>query len=314
MTIRWYQLAVFALWLAAMSWLTVRKILPPFYSGEPPAYESSEADQPRPPVGWYLQLDDRRLGWALSEINQQAIDTTEIHSLVHFDNLPLEDLLPLYLRAILRSSSHNVGKMEMEVESDLLTNSALNQLVSFESKFRPKGGQSLVKINGNVEGDKLKLNVRLGDLVWDAELPMPENKIRDSFAPEMELRGLSPGQSWTIISYSPLALPTHPLDVIQGRPPTEVLFAKVENVIALRCNEQLEQVWVVVYRTDPDEGPGNEKNIRNRLWVRGDGTVVRQEVLLGDHSLVFKRMSEKDAAALRDDHKEFQRQKPPAQP
>ena len=109
MTIRWYQLAVFALWLAAMSWLTVRKILPPFYSGEPPVYESSEADRPRPPVGWYLQLDDRRLGWALSEINQQAIDTTEIHSLVHFDNLPLEDLLPLYLRAILRSSSHNCG-------------------------------------------------------------------------------------------------------------------------------------------------------------------------------------------------------------
>ena len=69
-------------------------------------------------------------------------------------------------------------------------------------------------------------------------------------------------------------------------------------------------MWVVVYRTDAGEGPGSEKNIRNRLWVRRDGTVVRQEVLLGDHSLLFKRMSEKDAAALRDEHKEFQRQQP----
>src|SRR5208282_835201 len=54
MTIHWYRLAVFALWLAAMSWLSVRKILPPFFIGEPPAYESVGGEQPRPPVGWRL--------------------------------------------------------------------------------------------------------------------------------------------------------------------------------------------------------------------------------------------------------------------
>ena len=47
------------------------------------------------------------------------------------------------------------------------------------------------------------------------------------------------------------------------------------------------------------------KNIRNRLWIHRDGTVVRQEVLLGDHSLLFSRMTEQDAATLRDEHKEF---------
>ena len=70
MTIRWYRLAVFALWLAAMSWLAVCKILPPFFLGEPPAYASVGNDTPRPPVAWYLYLNDRRLGWALSEISQ----------------------------------------------------------------------------------------------------------------------------------------------------------------------------------------------------------------------------------------------------
>ncbi len=59
---------------------------------------------------------------------------------------------------------------------------------------------------------------------------------------------------------------------------------------------------MVVYRSDTSEGPGSEKNIRNRLWVRRDGTVVRQEVFLGDHSLLFMRMPEKDAAELRDEH------------
>ena len=139
----------------------------------------------------------------------------------------------------------------MEVESDLITN-PLNQLVSFYSKFRPKSGQSLVKIEGSVEGDKLKITVRVGDTVWDTELPMPENKIRDSFAPEMELRGLYLGQSWTIVSYSPLALPSHPMDVIRGRPPTEVLFAKVEEQVPLTWNGQSEPTWVVVYRSDTE--------------------------------------------------------------
>ena len=308
MTIRWYRLAVFALWLAAMSWLTVRKILPPFFTGEPPAYELERVDSPRPPVAWYVYLNEHRLGWALSEISQQSTDITEIHSLVHFDRLPFDELLPIPLRAIARASTQAAGSTEMEVESNLIIN-PLNQLVSFDSKFRPKGGQSLVKIEGSVEGDKLKLSVRVGDYNDpNIELPMPENKIRDSFSPEMELRGLHLGQSWTIVSYSPLSLPNHPLDIIQRRPPTEVLFAKVEEQARLLWNGQLEPIWVVVYRSEASEGPGGEKNIRNRLWVRRDGTVVRQEVFLGDHSLLFMRLPEEDAVKLRDEHQEFQKQ------
>ena len=185
MTIRCYRFAVFALWLAAMGWLTVRKVLPPFFKGEPPAYESAVSDKPVSCVGWRLYLDQNRLGWALTEVNHQSTDTTEIHSLIHFDGFPLHELLPSYLRDIIvRGSTHAIASMAMEVESNLLTNSALNQLVSFESKFRPKGGQSLVRINGDVEGDKLKLNVHLGDTGWDAEAPLPDSKIRDSFAPK----------------------------------------------------------------------------------------------------------------------------------
>lgn len=311
MTIRWYRLAVFALWLAAMSWLTVRKILPPFFTGKPPIYESANGDKPRPPVAWYIYLNQCRLGWALSEISQQTTDTTEIHSLVHFDALPLGELLPIYLRNIARASTQAAGSMELEVESDLITN-PLNQLVSFYSKFRPKSGQSLVRIDGSVEADKLKISVHVGDTGWDTELPLPESKIRDSFAPEMELRGLYLGQSWTIFAFSPLALPSHPMDMIRGRPPTEVLYAKVEEQARLMWNGQLEPTWVVVYRSDTSDGPGSEKNIRNRLWIRRDGMVVRQEVLLGDHSLQFTRLSEEDAARLHNKHKEFFRQQPAA--
>ncbi len=315
MTIRWYRLAVLALWLAAMGWLAVCWILPPFFAGEPPAYGLADADKPRPPVAWYLYLNDRRLGWALSEIIQHSGDTTEIHSLVHFNTiLALEETLPIALRVIARASTEAAGSMEWEVESNLITNSAINQLVAFSSKLRPKSGQSLVNIDGSVEGEKLKLTVRLGDLPpQEFPLPLPENKVRDGFSPEMELRGLRLGQSWTIVSYSPLDLPSNPMDMLKDRPPTKVLFAKVEEQAQLTWHGHLQPMWVVVYRSDTSDGPGSEKNIRNRLWVDRDGTVVRQEVRLGEHSLLFARMPERDAVRLRDEHQEFQRQ-PAGQP
>ena len=50
------------------------------------------------------------LGWALSESTQQSTDTTEIHSLIHFDRFPLEKLLPFLLRQlVLASLPHTVN-------------------------------------------------------------------------------------------------------------------------------------------------------------------------------------------------------------
>jgi hypothetical protein len=318
MRIRWYRLAVLALWLVAMSWLVVCKILPPLLIGEPPIYASMAAERARPPVAWYLNLNDIRLGWALSEISRQSTDATEIHSLVHFDGLPLDQLLPVYLRELARASIQSAKRMEMEVESHMLIN-PLNQLQSFDSKlkFRPHTGQSLVTIEGNVDGDKLKLAFRVGDMPLERmELSMPENKIRDSFSPETELRGLHLGQSWTIVTYSPLALPSNPLDLVQHRAPTEVLLAKVEEKTLVMWNGQMEPAWLVVYRSDASQTPDDERNIRNRMWVRTDskdgtdGMVIRQQVLLGGNSLLFSRMPEKAAGQLRGERKDFSSQQP----
>ena len=153
MTIGWYRIAVLALWLLAVTWLAVCKILPLFFMGEPPVYESAVDDKPRPPVAWYVYLNDRRLGWAWSELSQQSNDTgasqqsgdtSEIQSVVHLDKLPIEELLPIGLRAIAYASTQAAGSTEWEVESTLITN-PLNQLVSFSSKLRPKNGQSLAQ-------------------------------------------------------------------------------------------------------------------------------------------------------------------------
>jgi len=203
--------------------------------------------------------------------------------------------------------------MEMEVESHMLIN-PLNQLQSFDSKlkFRPNAGQSLVAIEGNVDGDTLTLSFRAGEMPMEKiPLSMPENKIRDCFSPETELRpapgtrSLYAGQRWTIVSYSPLSLPSNPIDLLQHRAPTTVLLAEVEKKDDVMWNGKREPAWLVVYRSEAGRGSGSDENVRNRMWVRMDGTVIREEVLLGGNNLMFSRMSDNDAARLRDERKEF---------
>lgn len=300
MRIRCYRIAVLALWLAATGWLVVRKIVPTLLIGEPPAYAIAGRQRQRP-VAWYLNFNESRLGWALSEIGRQTTDVTEIHSLVHIDGLPWEQLLPAYLREIARASVQAANSKHMEVESNMLIN-PLNQLQSFDTKVRalPSTGQSLVAIDGNVEGDALVLNSRWGNYPQEKiTVPMPDNKIRDSFSPETELRGLRLGQKWTIVSYSPLSLPSNALDWLQHRPPTVVLLAEVEEKKDLMWNGKVEPAWLVVYRSDTSQSPRSESTVCNRMWVRvSDGIVLREEVVMAGNTLTFSRMTEKDAAKL----------------
>ena len=307
-----YRLAVLGLWLATMSWLVIYKILPPLLLGQPPIYASAAVDRNRPPTGWYLNLNNSRLGWALSETIRQPTDVTVIHSLVHFDGLPLDRLMPSYLWQFAPKSSLIAKGLETDVESKMLIN-PLDQLQSFDAtvKFRPKSGQSLVHIEGNVDGDTLKLSFRAGDMpqqTWP--LAMPENKIRDSFSPETELRGLHLGQTWTIVTYNPLDLPTNPMDLLSHRAATKVLLARVEEKTSMLWNGKTEPVWLVVYRTETSQTPDDDRNVRNRIWVRMDGTVIRQEVRVGGISLVFSRMADKAAAEIRAARTEFVNQQP----
>ncbi|HEY5314696.1 MAG TPA: hypothetical protein VIK18_19335, partial [Pirellulales bacterium] len=49
---------------------------------------------------------------------------------------------------------------------------------------------------------------------------------------------------------------------------------------------------MVVMRADPGSGLTNAQNVRARLWVSFDGSVLKQEVLLGSGRLRFLRVAE----------------------
>lgn len=290
MSSRWYSVAVVVLWLATMGWLVVRKVLPPLLIGEPPSYHTIVATEaPSPPVGWKLFLNNQRLGWALSTMTRLPNQTTEVRSRVHFDHVPLDQLIPSWLRSLARGGEQSIGNLAMEAES-AMTIDPLGRLVDFDSALRVRPTQSIVRLRGSVEGPKLKLSIHSGDFTYDPEISLPrEAMLGDSFAPQTRLPGLRAGQKWTVPSYSPL----YPLNN-----PIEILQATVEELTTIAWNGHTVDVWRVVYRADAAQGPGSDKNIRNVLWVRHDGAVLRQQVMIFDGSLMFSRMSDDEAIAL----------------
>jgi hypothetical protein len=286
----WYNFLVVLLWLAAMSWLIVAKVLPSLLIGDPPSYRTIiDAKRQEPPVGWHIALNQRPIGWAISKALPLADNLTEIHSRVYFPDLPLDELTPGWVGAVVRMVQSPGMRLPLDARS-IVRIDALGRLLGFDSSLWSPASTRLVVISGRVEGSQLALSVEGGGLKYETELRLPADAIlTDVLSPQTQLPDLRTGQKWRVPSCNPLR-PGQPL---------EVLTATVEGKEPFTWNGKTEDVWVVVYR--PDFGfaaPGNSRALRGRLWVRPNGTVLQQQLLVLDATMSFLRMSDTDAAAL----------------
>ena len=287
---RWFNLAVVLLWLATMTWLLKEKVLPPLWIGEPPSYRTIlAARRTEPPVGWRLALDGRPIGWALSSTKPLPNRLTEIRSRVHFDELPLAELAPGWIGTFLSLTKYRRAKLQMDTTSKLLID-PLGRLSRFDSSVRIEGVKHVVRIEGNIEDADLRLSVRAGELTYEETVRSISSDalLGDSFSPQTRLPGLREGQTWTVPTFSPLGR----LDS-----PVEILHATVERIEPAVPGGA---TWLVVYRSDPGIGLGVGKRPQGKLWVRRDGTVLRQEVMIFNSRMTFLRMSGEEAAALAD--------------
>ncbi len=292
---RWFNAAVILLWLSSMGWLLVEKVLPPMLVGHPPSYRTIlEAQQRDPLVGWMMRFDDRPLGWALSTTSSLPDDITEVRSWVHFDQLPLDDLTPGLLRALLRLVEQPVGNLEMYAKTMDAKNAVLidplGRLSSFRSEVRVMPLDSLITMQGTIEGTQLKLEINAGGLPYETERPIPrQSLLSDALSPQTQLPGIRPGQTWTVPVYSPLNL----------NRPVEVLKATVEGTDPIVWNDRTVETLLVVYRSDPGYGLGGNDRPRGKLWVRPDGTVLKQHVMIYNSTMTFIRLPDDRAAALK---------------
>lgn len=287
---RWFQIAVVMLWLATMSWLVTTKVLPAILIGEPPSHRTIvQARRGEPPVAWNMLWNGRPMGWAVNTSTRLPHDLTELRSHVHFDDIPLKDIN--VLGALLGSARDRDLKLAMDVPSVLVFD-PLGRLSRFESSVRFAPNVDAIKVRGVVDGGQLALTIRSGDFTYDRQLAVsPKSMLGDGLSPQTRLPGLREGQAWTEELYSPFHSPSRPLEVLQVR---------VEGMEPMIWSGETISAWLVVYRTDPGSGGRHAGAVRGKVWVRRDGLVLQQQVMVAlfNSTLTFTRLPEDRAAAL----------------
>jgi hypothetical protein len=114
----------------------------------------------------------------------------------------------------------------------------------------------------------------------------PGALMDDSLSPKTLLPRLHEGQSWSVPACNPLS-PSEPL---------EILVAKVEQREMIEWNGELVDCWRVVCRSE--SGFSASAAPRGQIWVRHDGAVLKQELVLLDCRLLFMRISDDRAESL----------------
>lgn len=286
---RWFSAAVVILWLSTMGWLVREKVLPPLLLGDPPSNRSIlEARRGEPPVAWRLLCNHRHVGWAKSAAVRLDGGGTRIDNRIHFDDLPVGQFAPSWLRGIF----HMVGgprKSRSGITTDVastLTIDGRNRLSRIEStiSFSPSGRE--ITLRGVVEDGILKLNVRSLDISFKTQIPIDDDALLgDAFSPTVRLPGLYEGQTWTISVLTPLKYPHRSHSILQ---------AKVEGFERISWNGRSTDVCLVVYRDNPGQSLAADTKPRGRLWVRRDGVVVKQEMSILNSSMTFVRLADED--------------------
>lgn len=297
---RWFNVAVVLLWLSAMSWLVTKKVLPPLLVGEPPSYQTILWGQEREPtVGWKISAGRRELGWALSETSRRPSGMTEVRSRIHLDELPLNLVRVLSRLFGIRSGvdDSQADRLAMDVETKL-TIDPFGRLTHFRSEARLDRSRDALVLDGTISAGRLKLVVHSPTFSLPPfEADFPEDALLDdALSPQTYLPGLRKGQTWTVPVPNPaLALLSKtPL----GKAPLDVLQATVERIEPIEFDGRVEDVWLVVYRRDSGSALGGREKPRGKLWVRRDGTVLRQQATFMGFEMTFVRMSDDELARL----------------
>ncbi|MGH7138152.1 MAG: hypothetical protein ACREHD_20570 [Pirellulales bacterium] len=286
-----------------MSWLVRAKILHSLVVGEPPTYRKilSGPQAPETPISWSILLNDAPLGWA--EARNHVLDNgvTEMRSHVRITRMPLSEITPGWMNSLLNllagSGEWSELRLAVDAQSSLeidplgrpigvYSRAILGDEDNLPQNTRIDGqivpGTVQITLQGTFEGSQLKLKVRSGQMVYNTVAYLPPNALMgDALAPQSRLPDLKVGQTWTMPVYSPLRLPTAPVELLQ---------ATVEWREPIMWREHVVSTYLVVFRNDPGVELSSNQTARAKAWVHSDGTVLKQEINLLSARLTFERL------------------------
>jgi hypothetical protein len=285
---RIFVAVVLLLWASTMSWLVVEKILPPFFSGDPPAHGTLIEKNP---VCWQIECRGERVGYAVSQAVPGALTTTEIHSRVLLEDMPVREMAPQWMSSLV----DNLGPISLDCRSRLALDSFGN-LSNFETRVQINDLPLVIKVIGRIEGPELRMTFFSGGVSHEESFVLPNSKLLDGeLVPQPKLLQVYVGRKWQVEMFSMFRPPNSALNLLQAEVVAEEpIVQRGEKVRAKR----------IEFRELSAAGVAAERALRARVWVADNGTVLRQDVYLmnsKDTMLRFERRSDPEAIQLAND-------------
>ncbi len=291
---RLYTAAVVVFWLAAMGWLLVSRILPPFFFGDAPP--TSLAYQVRP-VAWRLEMDEVPCGKAVLQAITTASGVRQVHSVLKLTRLPAPEKAPFWMRPFLASLSD----LSIEMRT-VMTFGSDGSLVGFKTNMRVNQLDAPIQLTGRIRNEKLDLRIHAAGATHRIQKDWPKDaSLAGELTPASRLLPLWEGRQWTKEVYSPFASPKAPLQLLE---------AIVTGQIRLEHNGENIDVWTVEYRTTDKTGSTDEGRLRGRQYVDGMGWILKQEAFLLGSEVVLYRESDERSAKLAEEFLELSDREP----
>jgi hypothetical protein len=282
----WLIPLVVIFWAVSSGWLLVEKILPSLSPGSPPGYQALYMAENRlVPVAWTVLWNEQPLGWAMSQSIRTEEGGMEVESLLHFDRLPIDEVLPAWTKMFLRQSFDPGTSYALDARGHLSIDRQGN-LKSFSSVVNLPATADRVFLDGRIIDGEVTVDVRAHGMNYSVSRHLPRHiTIGDELSPQATLPGLYHNRQWTVPVYSPLR---------PGQSPIQILHAKVTGEESMFWCDKLVRCDLVHYSDDPSK----HREPRCRLWVDRSGRVLKQESLMLGSKLVFQRRSDADAEDL----------------
>jgi hypothetical protein len=264
---------VLLLWATTMSWLMVAKILPPFFSGEPPKHGSLQQTDP---VCWEIEWNGRPVGYAVRQAVAGAMSSTEVLSRVLLNDIPLREMAPQWMSSVVEG----LGHIRLDSRTRLTLDSFSN-LIYFDTKVQLNDLPLVAKVNGRVVGPNLVLTFVTGGVSQEARFPLPGSSMMDGeLIPDSKLLQVYVGRKWQTEMFSPFRPPGDSLELLQAEVVSE------ETIVVDGASVRAKRID---YRTMSGAGVASGQTLRASAWVTDEGEVVRHDVCLMNTKLRFER-------------------------
>lgn len=283
----WLIPVIIAAWAISMNWLVTAKIVPSWREDAPPGNQILYAtDNKLIPVAWTVLWNDAPVGYSISRATRLPDRGLEVESLLHFDFMPLDEMLPLWLQTFIQPGMNRRITIPFDTRGTV-TLDPRGTLRSFASTVAIPGSSGKISLKGTVHEGLASVVVDAHGMLYDVERRIPEGvMIGDELSPQATMPGLTVGRRWTVPTYSPLR---------PAGSPIELLHAHVTGEQVFFWQDTLTRVHEVCYRTDPT-APHHDP--RFTMLVDMNGRVLKQDSIFLGARLTFIRRADDDAEQL----------------